>query len=557
MTDIITEYCLNCFAPVDSGAIVCPNCNSSVYITTPAYAITAGTVLQSRYLVGRILRENDLAILYVGLDLVDRTRVYIEEFYPKPLVARELITNNVTTTPQNSVQFKTMYSDILDSWQRIYKFDSTHIPVIKEVVLSNQTAYCITNHHSFTTLSTFIKNTGAMDWIHCKNAFLPLCNLVSKMHSQGFLHCGISPENILVTTRGELLLVGFALPELHTVGSVLTPDLHHGYTAPEQHAKNAWQGEWTDVYSMGAVIYFALTGEHPTDCTNRMEIDNLPPLSTSASNISQTVSSSILKAMSVNKDDRYDSINQFIGGLLSDANSGTAVFSNQPVTINIPPANEKNRQNKTAKPAKTPNPFKMTINTTTVILVTLISLSFIGNIVLLLRPTPTIPEIEEDEYIEVEEIPEPTPLPFDLQGVFLSKAEVTMKEYPQIDFKYEYDYNEQYPANVIVSQSVPQGTPMDDLEEITIEISTGSRYVTTPHLYGSTESLALETLTNLGVKFNFIYKEDPTSNYPVGTVIDMDKRYREQLDKETASVLVTIRLADTSQPATETDIETE
>ena len=83
----------------------------------------------------------------------------------------------------------------------------------------------------------------------------PLISLLSQLHNMGLTHCGISPQNIYVDSRKRVILDGFALPELRTVGNGLHAELYAGYSAPEQYSKALWQGEWTDIYSLGAVLY--------------------------------------------------------------------------------------------------------------------------------------------------------------------------------------------------------------------------------------------------------------------------------------------------------------
>jgi len=87
-------------------------------------------------------------------------------------------------------------------------------------------------------------------------------------HARGVLHRDIRPENILLPSRGPARVVDFGLakiagePHITYMGQILRD---HPYVSPEQLRGESQLDARTDVYSLAAVTYFALTGHAPAE----------------------------------------------------------------------------------------------------------------------------------------------------------------------------------------------------------------------------------------------------------------------------------------------------
>jgi len=83
---------------------------------------------------------------------------------------------------------------------------------------------------------------------------------LNAMHKAGFVHCDIKPHNILMNKSGSIKIID--LGQSCKIGTIKTriqgtPD----YIAPEQ-VKRKPLGPKTDVFNLGATMYWALTGKH-------------------------------------------------------------------------------------------------------------------------------------------------------------------------------------------------------------------------------------------------------------------------------------------------------
>jgi HAMP domain-containing protein len=99
------------------------------------------------------------------------------------------------------------------------------------------------------------------------------------VHAAGYLHRDIKPDNIYVRDEdGSLVLLDFGAArqtaiEKSEIGMVVTP----GYGPIEQYAGGGRQGPWTDIYSLGATLFWLITGRKPLDAPTRLaEPDPLP-----------------------------------------------------------------------------------------------------------------------------------------------------------------------------------------------------------------------------------------------------------------------------------------
>ena len=94
---------------------------------------------------------------------------------------------------------------------------------------------------------------------------------------------------------------------------ILTPH----YAPPEQYNTKEMQGPWTDIYAVGATLYYALTGIKPKDSMERREKDELiPPCKLDAA-IPKELSNVVVRAMALKRELRFKTAMQFQEALLN------------------------------------------------------------------------------------------------------------------------------------------------------------------------------------------------------------------------------------------------
>jgi len=97
---------------------------------------------------------------------------------------------------------------------------------------------------------------------------------LNAMHQYGFVHCDIKPNNILLSLAGSIKIID--LGQSCKIGTIKpriqgTPD----YIAPEQ-VKRKPLGPKTDIFNLGATMYWALTGKHAPTLIPKMNKFGFP-----------------------------------------------------------------------------------------------------------------------------------------------------------------------------------------------------------------------------------------------------------------------------------------
>jgi serine/threonine protein kinase len=168
-----------------------------------------------------------------------------------------------------------------------------------------------------------------------------ICDALTYLHTRpmAVIHRDIKPGNLKITPEGEIYLVDFGLAKVMqdsqatTTGArAMTP----GYSPPEQYGI-ARTDTRSDIYSLGATLYAALTGIIPEDGLARATGKaQLTPPNQLQPKISRRISAVIEKALAVEQCDRYQTAEEFKQALLQ-----AAEISNLPqgkILISPPPS---------------------------------------------------------------------------------------------------------------------------------------------------------------------------------------------------------------------------
>lgn len=195
------------------------------------------------------------------------------------------------------------------------------IPVVADGTDDDGAVYTVRPYVDAEPVSRFVRSSDP-DEQRILRLTEQLLDILEIAHAHGIVHGAISPENVLVTPRGSTRLVDFSVPPgLGSRKDDESPlaELRIGpYTPPERcgpsHLSSAT--EQGDVWSAGAIMYYALTGTAPRgDASSpaRLASEKPKPIRDVRPETSEHVANVIDHALETDPAVRYDSAYAMLG----------------------------------------------------------------------------------------------------------------------------------------------------------------------------------------------------------------------------------------------------
>lgn len=161
-------------------------------------------------------------------------------------------------------------------------------PQITKVIdyfVENNRQYMVLARVNGVNLRNYINDKGAVSEKQTLTWIKQLAEVVDYLHSQDppVIHRDLTPENLVLDIRGSLVLIDFGSANefLGTVTGTLVGK--PSYISPEQFSGKA--NKQSDLYSVGAVMSFLLTGKDPTPLAVAQIKDTLPTVDTKLSEL--------------------------------------------------------------------------------------------------------------------------------------------------------------------------------------------------------------------------------------------------------------------------------
>ena len=286
-----------------------------------------GVILKERYKIEEVIGAGGFGITYRAWDPLLQSYVAIKEYYPSGIATRSADSSKVCVpVGQEQREYHRGRIRFLKEAQDVARFQSEpNIVSIYDYLEENDTAYMVMEYLHGCTLKQYIREHGGrLDTDHILHICLSVLDALAVVHKAGMIHRDISPENIFICEDLTVKLIDFGaakqvyLDGEQTMSVVLKP----GYAPPEQYAKKDKQGPWTDIYALGATLYFAATGEKPEESFGRALEDTIKPVCVVNPEIPMYLSKVIMQAMSVKIENRYPTVEAMREALLDGANQG-------------------------------------------------------------------------------------------------------------------------------------------------------------------------------------------------------------------------------------------
>ena len=238
----------------------------------------------SEFEITQRIGEGGFSIVYLAMDHSLERTVALKEYMPSSLATRVGSTQVQPRSQRYRDTFEAGLKSFVNEAKLLAQFDHPALVKVYRFWEANGTAYMVMPFYQGITVKDAIRAMPEPPdeaWLLALLA--PLTEALLVIHAERCYHRDIAPDNVILlasSAKPLLLDFGAARRVIGDMTQALTVILKAGYAPVEQYAEvpGMKQGPWTDVYALGAVVYWAITGKTPPASVGRMLSDSFVPL---------------------------------------------------------------------------------------------------------------------------------------------------------------------------------------------------------------------------------------------------------------------------------------
>ena len=312
------DNCPNCFMPI-GGSTICPNCGND-YSKNKQFAsvLPAFTLLNNRYLIGRVLGKGGFGVTYIAKDIISNNICAVKEYMPSEYSTRSGGTQNIVPFSDDKARFVFTHGrdKFMEEAKTLLKLRNNPIVVdILDYFTQNNTAYLVMEYLDGQDLRKMARTSGGkLDPDFAKMVFVTIASSLMEIHRMNILHRDLSPENIIVTSNGRIKLIDFGAARnfVSTQNKGMSILLKPGFAPPEQYNAKGTQGPWSDVYALCATFYTLVSGKPLVDALFRYRGEQQPSLASLGCPVTKKTSDVIERGMELDFKRRYKDFKELL-----------------------------------------------------------------------------------------------------------------------------------------------------------------------------------------------------------------------------------------------------
>lgn len=242
-------------------------------------ALESGMLLNERYKILCCIGIGGFGITYLCEDIFLKRNVAIKEYFPEQWAERDETYVSVKHSGMlNAYRYgmESFMKEIRISAQFIH---TANLITIYDAFMENDTVYMVMEYLHGISIGREMKKRNYKPYTSYEVAeiILPILEGLIQIHGKGIVHSDISPGNIIRSYTGYICLIDFgaakyineSMPKLSSVF------IKENYAAPEQYRtavkkEASDEGAYTDIYAVGATMYYLLTGKKPKGAVERL-----------------------------------------------------------------------------------------------------------------------------------------------------------------------------------------------------------------------------------------------------------------------------------------------
>ncbi len=307
--------------------------------------ISIGQILHSHYQIQSLLGQGGMGAVYRAFHMSLNRICAIKE--------------NLDASPAAQAQF-------LREAQILAQLRHPNLPQVYEYFIeTNGRQYLVMEFIAGEDMQSLVRRSGPLAEAQVTTWTFQVLDALNYLHTRvpPVIHRDIKPANIRITPEGRAILVDFGISKVWTTGQLTTAGARAvtpGYSPPEQYGQGTTDLR-SDLYALGATMYFVLTATEPCEAVQRLSGASLklPRMLNPA--LSPQIERVILRAMDLIPQNRFQTaqeMHEFLtppsAGVSATASGSTpaAVASTAPVSA--PPANAASAATEVVPPAAVP-----------------------------------------------------------------------------------------------------------------------------------------------------------------------------------------------------------
>lgn len=339
--------CLGCMKKKTRGG-ACPYCGfDEKEYESCMYQLPLRTILNGKYLVGKVLGEGGFGITYIAWDLSLQIPLAIKEYFPNTFAGRDSNRGNqvVPFTGSKQKYYLKGKENYIKEARTLARFcGKDGIVEVRDYFEENGTAYIVMEYLDGKNLIQILKNIEKNhSHLHPKVVFdlmKPVIKTLNLVHEQGVIHRDISPDNMIMLSNNQIKLIDFgASRDFSKSEDGMSVILKEGYAPEEQHRRDGKQGPWTDVYALCGTMYRAITGRKPEDAMSRlMGISLKKPSELGIREMNSSQEAVLMKGLEIKIENRIQNMEELYAALYENKTIWTGTTEEGGTEIIPPPA---------------------------------------------------------------------------------------------------------------------------------------------------------------------------------------------------------------------------
>ena len=279
------------------------------------------TTLQGgKYRIERVLGQGGFGITYLAVQTSLQRYVAIKESFRKDLCGRDEGTMTAPATGSSKLveQYRKKF---IKEARNLARLHHPNIITVMDVFEENNTVYYVMPYLAGGSLQDYVKTHGTLSETESMKYVRQIASALKYMHEeQHICHYDVKPANILLDDKDNAVLIDFGISKNYDAAgheTTTTPvGKSEGYAPIEQYQQNVEEfSPASDVYALGATLYYLLHGKRPVSAVHRASGTAL----LMSRNLSQGIKDLISASMKISKRERVQNVNVFMRGISTNA----------------------------------------------------------------------------------------------------------------------------------------------------------------------------------------------------------------------------------------------